>query len=181
MFCNAGLVLRKVIQSGTRYIRAAENTLRCWLLELKWYRTSTTYSIILGCYDGSGQCCVRLNTSALVGDPDPYPRVFQIQNAIPGSMQVSATRWLGAVSQKLVGSRVLVGPQVLGSTYKYLQVLRILNINKVVNCKYKCMLNKILLRHGVTLWWNQIWLDRLHVSYHQSPLSLTWTPTSKTL
>jgi len=35
---------------------------------------------------------VRLNTSALVGDPDPYPRVFQIQNAIPGSVRVSATR-----------------------------------------------------------------------------------------
>jgi len=26
------------------------------------------------------------------GDPDPYPWVFQIQNAIPGSMWVSATR-----------------------------------------------------------------------------------------
>ena len=34
---------------------------------------------------------IRLNTSALVGDPDPYPQVFQIQNAIPGSVRVSAT------------------------------------------------------------------------------------------
>ena len=59
---------------------------------------------------------LRLNTSALAGDPDPYPRVFQIQNAIPGSVQVSATGWLGAVSQKLAGSRVLVGPHVLEST-----------------------------------------------------------------
>jgi hypothetical protein len=62
---------------------------------------------------------LRQSTSALVGDPDPYPWVFQIQNAIPGSVRVSATGWLGAVSQKLAGSRVLVGPQVLGSTYKY--------------------------------------------------------------
>ena len=34
---------------------------------------------------------IRLNTSALAGDPDPYPWVFQIQNAIPGSIWVSAT------------------------------------------------------------------------------------------
>jgi hypothetical protein len=34
---------------------------------------------------------VRQSTSALAGDPDPYPQVFQIQNAIPGSVQVSAT------------------------------------------------------------------------------------------
>jgi hypothetical protein len=62
---------------------------------------------------------LRQSTSVLMGDPDPYPWVFQIQNALPGSMRVSATRWLRAASQKLVGSRVLVGPQVLGSTYKY--------------------------------------------------------------
>ena len=29
---------------------------------------------------------IRLNTSALAGDPDLYPQVFQIQNAIPGSV-----------------------------------------------------------------------------------------------
>ena len=62
---------------------------------------------------------IRQSTSALAGDPDPYLRVFQIQNAIPGSVRVSPTGWLGAMSQKLVGSQVLVGPQVLGSTYKY--------------------------------------------------------------
>ena len=57
--------------------------------------------------------------SALMGDLDPYPQAFQIQNAIPGSMWVSATRRLRATSQKLMGSQVLVGPQVLESTYKY--------------------------------------------------------------
>src|SRR5882762_2317277 len=34
---------------------------------------------------------LRQSTSALMGDPDSYPRVFQIQNAIPGSVWVSAT------------------------------------------------------------------------------------------
>ena len=34
---------------------------------------------------------LRHFTSALAGDPDPYPRVFRIQNAIPGSARVSAT------------------------------------------------------------------------------------------
>jgi len=29
---------------------------------------------------------LRRSTSALVGDPDLYPWVFQIQNAIPGSV-----------------------------------------------------------------------------------------------
>jgi hypothetical protein len=68
-------------------------------------------------------------------------------------------------------------------TWKYLQVLRILNRNKLFNCKYKCMWNKIFLRHGVTLWWNQIWLDWLSISYQQSALSshLHSHPTSKTL
>ena len=41
---------------------------------------------------GATPARVRLNTSALAGDPDPYPRVFQIQNAIPGFVWVSATR-----------------------------------------------------------------------------------------
>ena len=36
-------------------------------------------------------------------------------------------------------------------TRKYLQVLRILNTNKVVNFKCKYMWNKIISRHGVTL------------------------------
>jgi len=35
---------------------------------------------------------LRQSMSALMGDPDPYPWVFQIQNAIPGSVRVSATR-----------------------------------------------------------------------------------------
>jgi len=62
---------------------------------------------------------IRQSTSALVGDLDPYPRVFQIPNAIPGSVQVSATGWLRATSHILMGSQVLMGPQVLESTYKY--------------------------------------------------------------
>ena len=45
-------------------------------------------------------------------------------------------------------------------TWKYLQVLRILKRNKVVNCKHKYMWNKILQRYSVTPWQNQIWLDR---------------------
>ena len=63
---------------------------------------------------------LRQSTSALAGDPDPYLRVFQFQNTILGSMQVSATGWLGVVSQKLTGSQVPMGPQVLESTNKYL-------------------------------------------------------------
>jgi hypothetical protein len=35
---------------------------------------------------------LRLSMSALMGDLDLYPQVFRIQNAIPGSAQVSATR-----------------------------------------------------------------------------------------
>jgi hypothetical protein len=45
------------------------------------------------------------STSALTGDLDPYPWVFQFWNAILGSVWVS-TGWLGATSQKLVGSQV---------------------------------------------------------------------------
>ena len=62
---------------------------------------------------------LRQSTSALAGDLDPYPQVFQIQNAIPGSVWVTATRWLRAMSQKLMGSWVPVGPQVLRNTYGY--------------------------------------------------------------
>ena len=51
---------------------------------------------------------LKQSTSALAGDPDPYPQVFQIPNAIPRYVQVSATRWLGATSQKLMGSQVLM-------------------------------------------------------------------------
>src|SRR5882762_7709017 len=40
---------------------------------------------------------LRQSMSALVGDPDPYPWVFQFQNAIIGSV------WVPATSQKLVG------------------------------------------------------------------------------
>jgi len=35
---------------------------------------------------------VRLSTSALAGDPDPNPRVFNFRIAILGSAPVSATR-----------------------------------------------------------------------------------------
>jgi len=52
--------------------------------------------------------------SALMGDPDLYLWVFQFQNAIIGSV------WVSATSQKLVGSQVLI-----------------LNRNKVDYCKYK--------------------------------------------
>ena len=58
--------------------------------------------------------------SALVGDPDPYPWVFQIQNAIPGSVRVSATGWLGAVSQKLMGQQVLESTDKYSGYYSYL-------------------------------------------------------------
>ena len=51
---------------------------------------------------------LRQSMSALVGDQDLYPWVFQLQNAVIGSVWVSATRWLKATSQKLVGSWVLV-------------------------------------------------------------------------
>jgi len=44
--------------------------------------------------------------SAIVGDLDPYPWVFQFQNAILGSVWVSATRWLGAT---LICLRCLYG------------------------------------------------------------------------
>ena len=50
----------------------------------------------VGCYtirDGVNTDWIRVrqSTSALTGDLDPYTWVFQIPNAIPGSMQVSAT------------------------------------------------------------------------------------------
>jgi len=61
-------------------------------------------------------------------------------------------------------------------TWKYLQVLSILNRNKVVNCQHKYMWNKILLRHCVTLWQNQIWLNRLCASPLIRSLPLTPTP-----
>jgi len=60
-------------------------------------------------------------------------------------------------------------------TWKYLQVLSILNRNKVGNCKHKYMWNKILLRHCVTLWWNQTWLDQPRASYCPSALFLSLT------
>ena len=70
---------------------------------------------------------LKQSMSALVGDLDLYPQVFQIQNAIPGSVWVLATGWLGAISQNLRGSQALVGSQVLS----------ILNRNKLVNCKHQ--------------------------------------------
>ncbi len=45
---------------------------------------------------------LRQSMSALMGDPDLYLWVFQFQNAIIGSV------WVSATSQKLVGSRVLI-------------------------------------------------------------------------
>ena len=56
-------------------------------------------------------------------------------------------------------------------TWKYLQVLRILNTNKMVNFKCKYMWHKIILRHGVTPWQNQIWLNRPRASYPSIALS----------
>ena len=61
-------------------------------------------------------------------------------------------------------------------TQKYLQVLSILNRDKVVKCQHKYMWNKILLRHCVTLWQNQIWLDRPCTSPSICSLPLTPTP-----
>ena len=51
---------------------------------------------------------VRLSISALVGDPDLNPRVYNFLVAI-----------LGSVSQVPVNSQVPMGPQILESTYKY--------------------------------------------------------------
>ena len=48
-------------------------------------------SSILNIENISPRSHLRLNTSALMGDLDPYPQVFQIYNAIPGSVRVSAT------------------------------------------------------------------------------------------
>jgi len=50
--------------------------------------------------------------------PDPYPRVFQIQNALPGSVRFQPP---GDSEPWVENSRVssTVGSQVLGSTYKY--------------------------------------------------------------
>ena len=89
-----------------------------WIWNTCEYRSRSPMSALVLCLR-SVQCAdhqaIRQSTSALVNDLDLYPWVFQIQNAIPGSVQVSATRWLGAMSQKLVSSRVLVGPQALES------------------------------------------------------------------
>ena len=57
--------------------------------------------------------------SALVGDPDPNPWVFNFLIAILGSAPVSATRRLGSVSQVPVNSQVPMSPHLLESTYKY--------------------------------------------------------------
>ena len=53
---------------------------------------------------------IRQSMSALMGNPDPYPWVFQIENAIPRSVWVSATGWPRAMSQKHMGFQVPVGP-----------------------------------------------------------------------
>ena len=123
---------------------------------LRWHLQD---SQICTCYG------LRKGTSALVGDLDPYPWAFQFQNAILGSMWVSATRWF-------CKSKTCRFLSTCGSTgtWEYLQVLSILNRNKVVNCQHKYMWNKILLRHCVTLWRNQIWLNQLRASYRQSTL-----------
>ena len=39
-----------------------------------------------------GWIMLRQSTSALAGDPDPYPQVYSNEISIPGSVQVSATR-----------------------------------------------------------------------------------------
>jgi len=76
---------------------------------------------------------LRLSTSALAGDPDPNPQVFSFLIAILGSAPVSATGWLGSVSQVPINSQVPMGPQC---TWKYLQVLIVLNINKIDSIKF---------------------------------------------
>jgi len=62
-------------------------------------------------------------------------------------------------------------------TWKYLQVLIVLNKNKVylnkIYCKYKYMRNRIILRHSVTPWRNQIWLSVARISWL---LTITLTP-----
>jgi hypothetical protein len=46
---------------------------------------------------------LRLATSALVGDPDPYPRVFWVPNVTPGSVKILSHGSPGSVGQKPMG------------------------------------------------------------------------------
>jgi gag-polypeptide of LTR copia-type len=52
---------------------------------------------------------IRLGTSALVGNPDPYPRVFWAPNVTPGSVKIFSHGSPGAASQKPMGQRVPTG------------------------------------------------------------------------
>jgi hypothetical protein len=52
---------------------------------------------------------VRLSTSALAGDPDPYPRVFWAPNVTPGSVKIFSHGSPGAASQKPMGQWVPIG------------------------------------------------------------------------
>ena len=67
---------------------------------------------------------IKAEHECTCGWPGSVPTGISISKCYTGSMLVSATRCLRAMSQILAGSWVLVGPQVL------LQVLSILNRNK---------------------------------------------------
>ena len=52
---------------------------------------------------------LRLGTSALAGDPDPYPWVFWAPNVTPRSVKILSHGSPRAVSQKPVGQQVPTG------------------------------------------------------------------------
>ena len=58
---------------------------------------------------GYGWLWLRLSTSALAGDPDPYPQVFWALNVTPGSVKIFSHRSPGAMSQKPMGQWVPTG------------------------------------------------------------------------
>jgi len=89
---------------------------------------------------------------------------------LPGSMQVSATGWLRSHESKTRRFSSTCGST---GTWKYLQILSILNRNEELNCKHKYYVEQILLRHQSHCDWNQIWLDQPRASYHQSTLFLS--------
>ena len=57
----------------------------------------------------SAALTLGLGTSALAGDPDPYPRVFWALNVTPRSVKILSHGSPGAASQKPMGQRVLTG------------------------------------------------------------------------
>ena len=62
---------------------------------------------------------LRQSMSAPAGDPDPYPWVYSNDIPIPGSVQVSATRWLGLTGQV---PATIAGTCTRSGSDKYLQV-----------------------------------------------------------